>query len=933
MQDFTITLQHPWLLFLLIPALLCTLIPFFRIPKKFRRTRNRVISVTLHTLAVVLCVTLIAGMSFAYTVPNRENELLILVDITDSNQEQEDVKDEYVQTITNLCGNDYKMGIIPFGYRPAQAAPFTYNAREAYRQYLSIKNSATEREKLDTTATDIAAALEYAAQQFTNPRTAKIVLLSDGLETDSDAMTAAELIAARGIKIDTVSFPGEAHGEVQITGVTLPAERVVPDVEVDLHLTVESSVDAPTLVTVTLYDNTTPDTAISATLQKGEQTITVPHTFQTDGAHDLWFELKSDNDHWANNNVCQTYLDISAFDGILILESIENESADIADALMTNGYFPKVMHIYSDRESIPKTSRELCAYQQVILVNISNQDLKSVDEHFDAALYEYVHELGGSMLTVGGEHDNIGGVTTPHAYNREDMKGSLLQQMLPVEVFEDSPPVAVMLVVDSSGSMSSGRFRAALDGAESIVENSLSEQDYCGVMTFTTSASEEASVLPMSRKEDILTAIDRLRATGSGEGSGTGGTVFSGAIERAGIALAATDADRKHIILITDGDPSDHLEATGDNDDNAYGKYIDRNVERGVSMSVVTLGLSENDPRYTMMEETAERGQGKHYNVASGNYNEVSSLLGQDLEAVPLAEFMDGIKYSPTVGDRTSIFRDIDVSATFPTLTGYYGVRAKDDESVVVPLEYGYLPVYAAWKFGAGNVGSFLGTGIDTFLAEPLGSTLFGNISESLAPMQPPDPDTLDFVIEQKEDNYSTRLNVFSDCAEGEQVRVTVRAISADAQSMYPNGVEVTSVGNNVGFDFTVLIRGVYEIVIEKVDAQGVVLSDVVLTKTFSYSEEYDAIHEDGEGERFLASLAQRGGGTAIADPVEIFASFEEFVRKTFDPALTFLIVIMVCVLLDIAVRKFKFKWLHEILRDRKERKETAAQGGGHERS
>ena len=65
---------------------------------------------------------------------------------------------------------------------------------------------------------------------------------------------------------------------------------------------------------------------------------------------------------------------------------------------------------------------------------------------------------------------------------------------------------------------------------------------------------------------------------------------------------------------------------------------------------------------------------------------------------------------------------------------------------------------------------------------------------------------------------------------------------------------------------------------------------------------------------------------------MEIFATFEKLLRKTTNPALPFLIVIMVCILLDIAVRKFKFKWLHEIIRDKKAMKElndtnTKAQG------
>jgi hypothetical protein len=43
---------------------------------------------------------------------------------------------------------------------------------------------------------------------------------------------------------------------------------------------------------------------------------------------------------------------------------------------------------------------------------------------------------------------------------------------------------------------------------------------------------------------------------------------------------------------------------------------------------------------------------------------------------------------------------------------------------------------------------------------------------------------------------------------------------------------------------------------------------------------------------------------------------------------MVFLIIAMVCLLLDVAVRKFKFKWIHEIVRDRRAMKTLG--GGGH---
>ena len=412
--------------------------------------------------------------------------------------------------------------------------------------------------------------------------------------------------------------------------------------------------------------------------------------------------------------------------------------------------------------------------------------------------------------------------------------------------------------------------------------------------------------------------------------------MFSPAIDRAGRALAPIDVDRKHIILITDGNPSDHLEANSDNDSNTYGKYVDWNYERGITMSVITLGLSGNDSNFTQMEKTAERGHGNHYNVtlpiAAGA---VGSYMQQDLASVTLSEMQDGIEFTPSIGDQSPIFAGMDASVILPMLNGYYGTRVKDD-SVSVPLIYEYIPIYASWKFGAGNVGSFMcdlsGYWSAEFIADAIGRQLVKNIAESLAPLQPPEPDRNDFVWEKTTDNYSTRLNVFTDCKEGESVRVSVTPLSDAAKNYYASGVEVVPVGNNVGFNFSIMCTGVYSILIEKIDAEGNVLADITLTQTFSYSDEYDAIRDAQDGADFLASLAQSGGGAVITDPVEIFATFEKFLRKTTNPALPFLIVIMVCILLDIAVRKFKFKWLHEIIRDKKAMKElndtnTKAQG------
>ena len=156
MSDFKIELEHPWLLLLLIPVLFFS---FSRFPaeQKYRRNRNRIISVVTHTPAMVLCVAMVAGMTFTYELPNRQNELIVLVDRSDSGTENESLRDDFLQDVINACDKNYKLGVVTFGYDTVYAAPLSYDKREAYRQYLAAAEP-------DTSATNLAGAIAFCGR-------------------------------------------------------------------------------------------------------------------------------------------------------------------------------------------------------------------------------------------------------------------------------------------------------------------------------------------------------------------------------------------------------------------------------------------------------------------------------------------------------------------------------------------------------------------------------------------------------------------------------------------------------------------------------------------------------------------------------------------------------------------------------------------------
>ena len=89
--------------------------------------------------------------------------------------------------------------------------------------------------------------------------------------------------------------------------------------------------------------------------------------------------------------------------------------------------------------------------------------------------------------------------------------------------------------------------------------------------------------------------------------------------------------------------------------------------------------------------------------------------------------------------------------------------------------------------------------------------------------------------------------------------------------------------------------------------------------KAFSYSEEYDVFRSEEDAKALSTNISDFTGGGVIKDSEEVFRDFVKYNHRKFDPRKLFMIMSLILFLLDIAVRKFKFKWIHEIIRDRKQ--------------
>lgn len=907
MHDFQITFTHPWLLLLIIPALAVVLIPFFLLSRKYRRNRNRVTSVVLHSCVSLCCVLLLAGMGFSYNVDNSENEILIVMDASYSTDKEKEAKDRYVSDIISMTDPDvYRLGIVTFGFDQQYAAPLSNDLTEIYNQYLTSTVP-------DTSATDIAAALSYASELFTQPESAKIVLISDGVETDERATSVIRAIAAKGIRVDTVACSAlYSDSDVQLTGVETPDYNVVVGEEFDLQLTLNNTFPQGTTdAVVTLYDNDEPGVSTELTLTAGTQTVTIPHAVSSDGLHTLRFEIDAASDEIAQNNSYYAYMYITVYDNVLIVESRPGQSEYLTGLL--EGYNVTVLSTQTD--VLPATLDDLRQYDEIIFNNIANSDL---EQHpgFVELVNEYVYEVGGGLFTVGGSEVGNPEDVPAHAYNRDDMAGTLYQQMLPVQAIDYTPPLGLMIVIDVSGSMSSGgsgdvsRLDAAKNSAISIIrdETCLSERDYCGVMSLSDNYSVGVSPLPMTLQYEIEQSVYNLRDGGN--------TNFTPAIEHAGMELTTLYdqglIEKMHVIVLTDGAASDF---------ESYLEMVKHYHELGVSFTFVAV---ESDAHLNELNEATAAGNDNRDTAISSSVANLTQELRDDIRIPAIKEVEYG-EFTPTLNP-DSAYSSVISQEEMPVLTGFYGTRVRNSDYLVLSGEYG-VPIYAEWRYGAGAVGSFMcdlnGVWSAEFLEAEAGRTLLLSMISKLFPTRDIRPN--DITATLTEENYITQMSIYTstDLEEGESIRVEIDNLTN------PNSVvQITQPSAAQGFSrssFIAVDPGIYRIVIQRLGADGQVASSYTFYKSFSYSAEYLPPEDDADRLALMQNLAQIGGGASsvLTEDADAWSTFDGFVTelpRTYDPRLALAITAIVLFLLDIAVRKFKFKWPHEIIRERRER-------------
>ncbi len=457
-----------------------------------------------------------------------------------------------------------------------------------------------------TEGTNIAEALKLASAMIPPESAGRIVLFSDGNQTAGDAVaTAGQLAGASGkgrrrIPIDVVPLEYAFNHEVVVESVDAPP-RAAAGARIVVRVTLNSTSDASGTLRL-LQDNKPVELADGSSrrrvkLHAGKNVELLEVALDESRVHRFAavFEPDGGVDTLSDNNRGEAFTITPGKGSVLFVDGVGEGNASaggtvLPDTLKRAGINVAVIA----PGAFPGDLLGLQAYDMVVLENVPADALSRESQD---AIVDYVRELGGGLVMIGG----------PQSFGAGGWRGTPIEPILPVRLdLPDklmTPDVAICFVLDNSGSMRKsvmGSFRSQQEIANesaAMAIRSLDKRDMVGVIVFNSVVNV---LVPMGPNKDADSTAEKVRSIAP-----DGGTNGYPALLAAGEQLAKVEAKQKHIIFLSDGRSQ-------------FSEQLPRTCEKLASegIKVTTIAVGDEADLQTM-EQMASKGDGPFYNVTN----------------------------------------------------------------------------------------------------------------------------------------------------------------------------------------------------------------------------------------------------------------------------------------------------------------------------
>ncbi|MCA9516363.1 MAG: VWA domain-containing protein [Myxococcales bacterium] len=504
-------------------------------------------------------------------------------------------------------------------------------------------------------------------------RLPRVVLVTDGLETRGSAAAALETAQRFGVPIHYEDFTDVARPqELMVTELTVPDE-IRP--KVPFTATVKVRTTAAMAARCELLIDGILEKGEDVELERGENTVTVEATVKAGGEKKIAATCApkdAANDRFASNNRFEIPVKVPERPKLLYVEGERSYAKNLAAAFSDDFDVE-----YRGARGVPGSMADAGQFDLIFISDVprtGDMGYENMTTTQMRVLDQYAR-AGGGLVFAGGEN-SFG----PGGYTQTYLERQVLPVWLDVQRKQDIPGVALMLVIDRSGSMTGPKIELAKQAAIATL-NVLQPNDKLGIIAFDSRPSELVKLQRASNRYKITDSVSKLR-------SGGGTNVFA-ALDQAYNELVPEQAKVKHIILLTDGQS------------NRAGilELVSRSFEDKITISTVAVGMGADQE---LLKRIAEEGRGRYY--FTNDAQNIPQLFLKETSEVSRRALVED-RFRPRVDPRfrhLQIFRGLDM-AQAPTLIGYVSTRAKPRAEVIMTSHLGE-PLLARWRLGLGKV-------------------------------------------------------------------------------------------------------------------------------------------------------------------------------------------------------------------------------------
>ncbi len=793
------------------------------------------LGLALRSLVLLLIVLALAGIQLHLPSPSLTS--VFVMDVSDSISPAEQARGEkFIEDAVDAMPAGDRAAVVVFGENALVER--LASEEKALAELTSVPVS---------TRTDIASALQLALALFPDDGAGRIVLLSDGRENLDNALKQAGLAATQGVQLEYLPLAGESSGvEVLVDQLEAPSE-VREGQNFDLGVVIEAT--AATRAALRVFADNDLIQSRDVDLQAGANRFSVPIQNAPPGFHRYRVQVVPDSDGKLQNNEASAFTVVHGPPSILIVEGQPDEAKNLADALEA----AKMNVTVSTPGQLPVTLAELARYDAVVLANVPANALPAGAME---ALPQYVRDLGKGLLMLGGQNSFGAG-----GYLRSPLEAALPVDM-DVKSKDRTANLALVLTVDKSGSM--GRCHCdnpdlnqtyvrrevgqpKVDIAKEAIMRSasaLGPSDYLGVVAFDNQAHWSLRVGPLVDPGALEQSIGAVVANGQ--------TNVESGLLAAYDALRDAPANRKHIILLTDG-----WTRSGD-----VTPLVAKMRDEGITLSIVAAGNGSAE----YLKQLAIAGGGAYY-PATDMMNVPDIFLKETVKSV--GEYIIEEPFYPLPGPVSPILRGVD-EANLPVLLGYNGTSAKNTARIDLLTPQGD-PLLASWQYGLGRAAVWTSDLKGQWAKDWIGWDGFARFAAQLAGWVLPMPQVegLQASVALQDAGAQVKLNAQDDNGQPlNGLAVTARLVAPDL------GVEEVPLRQTGAGQYEATPRvpnpGTYLVQIHAAEPgkDGKPIGQLTAGLVVPYSPEYRA---SGANMGLLEALARATGGGQISDPLRVF--------------------------------------------------------------